>query len=105
MNSSQVESADSAVVSKAITSASASKSVTVTITGTTPPPQSLKTNATIAYDTVRVNNVRTLGQKVGTIAIGKACDSTYKVGTTYYRVTTTDVTVTTTPRSRGYAAS
>ena len=105
VNALQIESADSPVVSKTITGASGSKDVTVTITTTTPPPTAtLKTTATVAYDIVRSNGVRNLGRPVGTIAIGKPCESTYVVATNYYRVSAADVTITTTPRSRSIVA-
>jgi hypothetical protein len=108
VNNSGTESDNSNVTQKTITAASAAKTVNITITPvTTPPPTptpTLKTTSTRVYDVLWQNGVRVQGQQVGTIAIGKRCDSTYKVGTNRYRVTRSDVTITVTPRSNSLVA-
>jgi hypothetical protein len=106
VNTDGVESDNSTVVSKTISSASAAKTVNITITGgTTPPPTpSLKTVNRDVYDVVTSNGYRSLGRKVGTIAIGKPCQSTYRVYSNHYKVTTSDVTITRTPRSTNVVA-
>lgn len=98
VNASGVESANSSVVSKTITSASAAKTVAITINAATPPPPpppttTLKTTSTRVYEVVFVNSVRSRGQQVGTIAIGKPCDPTYQLqsGSSYYAVNKADV--------------
>jgi hypothetical protein len=104
-NSNNIESDNSSVVSKTISSASAAKTVGITITGGTTPTPSLKTVNGDVYDVVTSSSgSRRLGVKVGTIAIGKPCQSTYKVYSTHYRVTRTDVTLTRTPRSSSVVA-
>lgn len=98
VTSSGVESANSAVASKTISSASASKTVNITITGTTTP--TLKTVNPAVYEVVTSSSgYRTLGRTVGTIALGKPCQASYKVYSSHYKVTTSDVTLRLTPRS------
>ena len=102
VNSQQVESANSAVGQKTIAAASAAKTVAITITAATPPPTTttLKTISTHVYDVIlQSDGSRLLGQQVGTIAIGKPCGETYKVGADRYRVNRDYVTFTLTPRS------
>jgi hypothetical protein len=105
VNSKQVESGNSNVAQKTITGASAAKTVAITITpGTTPTPtpppvSGLKTIAKTVYDVVTVNGQPAVGRDVGRIPLGKACDSTYKIGVNHYRITRTDVTLSGTPRS------
>ena len=100
VNSSNVESDNSSVVSKTISSASAAKTVNITITGGTNPTPSLKTVNRDVYDVVTSSSgYRSLGVKIGTIAIGKPCQSSYKVYSSHYKVTRSDVTITRTPRS------
>lgn len=100
-NTHQVESANSNVVQRNVTGASAANTVQVTVTSA--PPPTLHTIATQVYD-LQGSGSRTLGRQVGTIALGKSCDSTFKVGSNYYRVTRSDVTITRTPRSQKLVA-
>jgi len=98
VNASGVESANSTVVSKTISSASASKTVNVTITGTTNP--TLKTVNAMVFDVLHDSSgARILGRQVGTIALGKACDSTFKVYSSHYAVSKSDASISVTPRS------
>jgi len=102
VNSGGVESANSTVVSKTIASASAAKTVNITVTGgTTPPPtQSLKTVNAMVFEVVTSSSgYRSLGRQVGTIALGKPCQASYKVYSSHYKVTKSDVALTRTPRS------
>ena len=103
VNKAGVESADSSTTQKAVDGAYATKSVTVSISGSTTTP-TLKTTATAVYDVLSRYGRLTLGRQVGTIAIGKPCQSSYRVGTNYYRVTTSDVKLTRTPRSSSLVA-
>jgi hypothetical protein len=106
VNSQQLESDNGPVGQKSITSASAAKTVDITITASTPPPTTtLKTVSTHVYDVImQSDGSRLLGQQVGTIALGKPCGETYKVGTDRYRVNRDYVTFTLTPRSRSVVA-
>jgi hypothetical protein len=104
-NTQQIESADSGLAQKEVTGASAASSVQITITD--PPPQStgtLQTVATQAYDVVRSNGRYVLGRQVGTIALGKPCVSSFKVGSSYYQVTRSDVRITRNARSQTLVA-
>jgi len=108
VNSAGVESANSPVVQKSIAGATAAKTVNITINAATPPPTAtLKTTATRVYEVTIVNNVRTRGTLLGSIAIGKPCDETYRISSTssYYGVNKADVTFTKTPNSRHVVAS
>jgi hypothetical protein len=107
VTSQQLESANSNVVSKTISAASAAQTVNVTVTAGSPPPPppppptlKLKTIAKRAYDVLTSSDgTRRVGRQVGTIALGKPCGATYKVGADYYRVNKDYVTITVTPRS------
>jgi len=108
VNTKGAESDNGAIQQKVITGASAAKTVNITITAPTPPPTNppptgttLKTTSTRVYDVIwdDVNSVRIRGRQVGTIAIGKACDANYHVGTNYYGVNKADAKITVTPRS------
>jgi hypothetical protein len=106
VNSKGVESANSSVGSKTITAATAARTVAITISSgstpapsPTPTPTGLRTAATIVYDVVMVDGQRERGRQVGTIALGKPCDSSYKAGSVYYKVSASDVTQIRTPRS------
>jgi hypothetical protein len=106
VNSQNGESDNSSLAQKAITGATSAKSVTVTVAGTPPPSTTLKTTGTRVYDVVRVNDVRTLGRQIGTIARGKPCNPDYRIpNTSYYRVNSADVTVTRAPRSTSLVAT
>jgi len=96
LNTSQTESADSNIASKAVTGATAANTVNITITSAT---QTLKTNATTVYDVVLSGSAYVLGQTVGTIPLGKVCLASFKVGTNYYKVSRGAVTFTRTSRS------
>lgn len=111
VNGQNVESANSNVGSKTITAVTAAKTVNITVSGggTTPPPtpppsSGLKTAATAVYDVVTTNGQRERGKAVGTIALGKPCDSSYKAGSVYYKVNKSDVKMTGTPRSTNVVA-
>ena len=104
INSQQAESDNSNVVQRTISAVSASRTVNITINPTpptNPPPTGrLQTIATPVYDVLTQNGVIVLGRQMGTIALGRTCDSTYRVGTTgYYRVNSAYVTVQQAPRS------
>jgi hypothetical protein len=102
VNSNGVESDNAAVQQKTIAGASAAKTVNITISGSTPPPStSLKTVSTRVYDVIWDSSagVRVRGREVGTIALNKACDPNYKVGTEFYGVNKSDARITVTPRS------
>jgi hypothetical protein len=96
INSSQVQSNDSNIASKAVVGATAASTVGITIT---PTAARLRTNATAVYDVVRSGSTYVLGRTVGTIAIGRQCLSSFRVGSNYYKVSRNDVTFSRTPRS------
>jgi len=107
VNSSQVESGDSNVAQKTISSASAAKTVAITITpSTTPPPPttSLKTVGTTVYDVLYTGGTRQLGRQVGTVALGVACNPKYPTNTNYYPVVRSLVKFTRTSRSNTVVA-
>jgi len=110
VNSNQVESDNSNIAQKTIAGASASRTVDITITPspdptpTPTPTPTLKTTGTVVHDVRTSNGTRVLGRQVGTIAIGKPCQSTYRVGSSYYKVTNSDVRITRTPRSSSLVA-
>jgi hypothetical protein len=98
VNTGSVESANSTVASKTISSATAAKTVNITITGTTNP--TLKVVNSMVFDVVTSSSgYRSLGRQVGTIPLGKPCQSSYKVYSSHYKVTTSDVRLTRTPQS------
>jgi hypothetical protein len=98
VNSSGVESNNSSVVSKTISSVSAAKTVAITISGGT--TTTLKVVNPAVYEFIKNSDgTRSLGRMVGSIALGKPCDSTFKVYSSHYRVDRADVRLTTTPRS------
>jgi hypothetical protein len=103
-NSEQTESDDSNVAQKAVTGASDAKTVQITITGEPPPADTLQTTATQAYDVVRSGNRYVLGRQVGTITLGKPCVSSFRVGSNYYQVTRSDVSITRNTRSQTLVA-
>jgi hypothetical protein len=105
LNKTGAQSANSSLAQKAVDGAYATRTIKVTISGgggTTTP--TLKTTSTAVYDVIYRSGTRTLGRQVGTIAIGKPCQSSYKVDSNYYRVTSSDVTRTRTPRSSSLVA-
>jgi hypothetical protein len=107
VNTAQRESAPSNVATRTITAASAAKTVNITITAapTNPTPTpGLRTVSTTVYDVVWVNQVRTRGRAIGTIAIGKPCERGYQVGTNYFRVNRSDTRLTMEPRGASIIA-
>ncbi len=108
VNASQAESANSNVSQKTIAGANAARTLNITINpGTTPPPTPtlrLKTISTRVYDVVVQNGVRQLGRQIGTIALGRPCGETYRVGSSYYRVNRDYVSITRTPRTSSVVA-
>ncbi|HET9864322.1 MAG TPA: hypothetical protein VFP37_12820 [Steroidobacteraceae bacterium] len=103
LNKSGTQSGNSNMAQKAVPGSYATRTVKVTISGGTTTP-TLKTTSTTVYDVVSRYGSRTLGRQVGTIAIGKPCQSSYRVGSNYYRVTSSDVKLTRTPRSSSLVA-
>lgn len=101
VNSSGQESDNSNVASKAVAGATAAGTVGITITPATP---TLRTTSTTVYDVVRSGGVWVRGRTVGSIAIGRACLSSFRVNSTYYQVTRSDVRITRTPRSTNLVA-
>lgn len=111
VNSAGGESDNSSVVQKTIAGVNASRTLNITINPTTPPPTNppptnppptgqLLVVSTPAYDVVMQNGVRTLGRVIGTIQVGRRCNSSFRVGTTnYYGVSSGQVVLTGTPRS------
>ncbi len=98
VNTSNVESVNSNVASKAVTGDSAAGSVRVTVA--TPPAGSLKTDSHNAWDVIRRSDgLYVRNAVVGTIPLGKPCSKTFRVGTTHFVVNRSDVTFSTTPRS------
>jgi len=95
-NTNDVESDDSNIAQKTISSASAAKSLTITVT---PTMQTLKTNSTRVYDVLFQNGGRVLGRQVGTAPIGTSCNSKYPTNTNYYPIPRTSVSFTRTSRS------
>jgi hypothetical protein len=108
INSKGVESPNSGIAQKSVSSATAAKSLSISVTPPAPTPPPTTTSLVVAqnpaYDVVTTNNVRTLGKQVGWIHTGLPCDSTYRVGTNYYKVATSDVHLSTTPRSSAVVA-
>jgi hypothetical protein len=96
VNTSNVESDNSAVVSRTITAATAAKTVNVTITSST---ATWKTISRRVYDVVIRDGVYAVGRQVGTAPLGTPCQTHYKVGADYYKVDASYVTKTLTPRS------
>jgi hypothetical protein len=110
VNTMQAESDNSNIGQKTIAGANAAKTLNITInpapspTPTPTPTPRLKTISTRVYDVILSNGSRSLGRQIGTIALGKVCGETYKVGTDYYRVNRDYVTITVTPRSNSVVA-
>ena len=96
VNTSNVESDNSTVVSRTINAATASKTVNITITGSSP---TWKTINRRAYDVVIRNGVYAVGRQVCSVPLGTPCQTHYKVGADYYKVDAAYVSVTTPPRS------
>ena len=107
-NTHQVESDDSNVAQKDVTGARAATTAPITIVEAPPPPppptDTLQTTATRVYDVLRSGSRHVLGRQVGTIALGKNCVSTFKVGSNYFQVTRGDVSITRNPRSQTLVA-
>lgn len=106
-NSQQAESDDSDIAQKEVTGASAVDTVSITIEDAPPPPPpagTLQTTATPAYDVQRYGSRYVLGRQVGSIALGRPCVSTFRVGSNYYQITRSDVRITRSPRSQTLVA-
>lgn len=103
VNSSGGESANSSTVTRTVSAATAAKTVNITINSSSS-TSTYKTVSTIAYDVLIRNNVRVIGRQVGTVAIGRPCQTHYKVGSSYYKVDASYVKVTTQPRSNTIVA-
>ena len=101
VNSQQVESANSNIAQKVISSASAARTVAISITPTT---TTLQTVGTTVYDVVYSNNQRLLGRQVGTVALGVACNSQWPTNTNYFPVLRSKVTFTRTSRTNTVVA-
>ena len=107
-NSRSLESDNSNIAQKTVaSSASAASSVAITVSGsTTPPPTTpppgtgLRTTHATVYDVTDSD----INVAVGTIALGRPCDQTFTVRNIYYRVTSSEVTFTRTPRTRAVVA-
>lgn len=95
VNTSNVESANSNVASKTVAGATAAKTVNVTITAS-----GLRTTSTNVWDYRRKpNGVLARVSVVGQIALGKPCDSSFKVAQSHYAVNRADVSLYATPVS------
>ena len=101
-NMQEVESLDSNVAQRDVSGASAANTVQVTVEPA--PPPALHTTATQVYDVRGSGGRYTLGRQVGTIELGKSCVSTFRVGSDYYQVNRSDVTITRSPRSQTLVA-
>jgi hypothetical protein len=101
VNSNQVESANSNVAQKTVSSASAAKTVAITVTPTT---QKLVTVGTAVYDVLYTQGTRQLGRQVGTVALGVSCNPQYPTNTNYYPVLRSLVKFTLTSRSNTVVA-
>jgi hypothetical protein len=100
VNTSGAESDNSNVMSKSVTGATAARTVSVTVTPTTPTGR-LVTTATNVWDyTVRASDgMRIRRAVVGQIALGRPCDSTFKVAQSHYAVNRSEVRFYETPVS------
>jgi hypothetical protein len=95
VNTSNVESVNSNVASKTVAGASAARTVRITVTS-----PSLRTVSTNVWDYRRKDNgVLARVGVVGQIALGRPCDSTFKVAQSHYAVNRADVTLYATPVS------
>jgi hypothetical protein len=104
VNTSNVESGDSNIATKAVTGATAAGTVGITINSTPPPPPpptgAWATIAMPVYDTVQTGSSYALGRLVGTIPLGNRCVSTVRVGSTdYYQVPRDRTSFTRAPRT------
>jgi hypothetical protein len=99
VNSRNRESGNSNVVQHAVSPATASASTTITVTATTPPPTeppppstSLVTDSRYVYDvTRRSDGSYRRSRFVGTIALKKPCDASFKTNDGWNAVSRTDV--------------
>jgi hypothetical protein len=98
VNTSNVESVDSNVSSKAVSASSSGKSLTISIPP--PPAGSMKTVATNAWDAYRRSDgVWVRRAVVGSIALDKPCSKSFRVGPYHYVVNRSDVKFYSTPVS------
>jgi hypothetical protein len=102
VNSNGVESVNSNIAQKTVSGASTAKSLSISITTPPPPPTTttLKAVARPTYDVLLSSSgTLMLGRQVGNVLLGTACNSSYKVGTSYYEVPSSAVTIWNKPRS------
>jgi hypothetical protein len=98
VNTSGAESVNSNVASRNVTGASAARTVSVAVTQ--PPSGSLVTVATNVWDYyTRTDGVLARRAVVGQIALGRPCNSGFRVSTSHYEVSRSYVTLTSTPQS------
>lgn len=99
VNSNGAESANSNVESKVVLGAAAARTVSIAITAATPTSGYVTVSRNV-WDVYRKSN-GVLARKgvVGSIALGKPCSTSYRVGAHHYLVSRADVTLTATPAS------
>jgi len=99
VNTSGGESDNSNVATKSVTGATAARTVNVSVT--TPPASGLRTASTnVWHYYVRASDgMRIRIGVIGQIALGRPCDSTFKVAQSHYAVNPADVRLTGTPQS------
>jgi hypothetical protein len=98
INTSNVESSDSNMSSRAVSAASSAKTVKISIPA--PPAGNLETVATNVWDVSRRSDgVWVRRAVVGSIALGKPCSTSFRAGAYHYVVNRTDVRLTSTPQS------
>ena len=102
VNTSNIESDNSNIAQKNITSASAARNLSITVTPSTPP--TLKTTSTTVYDVLFQDGGRVLGRQVGTAPLGTSCNGKYPTNTNYFPVPRTSVSFTRTSRSNTVVA-
>jgi hypothetical protein len=108
INASGGESSNTAVASKTISgsgggSVSSAANVAITINSSTPTTKTLKTFETRVGDVQRINGIWRVTTIVGSIALNRACDSSFRIGT-WYKIDRSLVTLTRTPRSQTLVA-
>jgi hypothetical protein len=97
VNASGAESVNSNVASRTVTGASAARTVSVAVTQTS---GTLVTTATNVWDYyTRSDGVLARRTVVGQIALGRPCNSGFRVSTSHYEVSRSDVTLYATPQS------
>jgi hypothetical protein len=98
VNTSNVESSDSNISSKSVSSSSSAKSLQVAITP--PPAGRMRTVSQYAWDAIiREDGLWVRRAVVGTIPLNKPCSKSFRVTPKYYVVNRSDVTFFATPVS------